>query len=109
MVHSYIHKEIGQEIRSISGSLTILEEVRLSHQGRDLLCVVQVGIIDNACCGSGGCLFIEVPGYLLSRDRENDGTGQRTSQVMPVEDEAEKKAITAALNKLYPYSQIYFG
>jgi hypothetical protein len=104
---SYIHKEIGQEINSISGYLTLLEEIRLNHQGRDLLCIIQVGVVDNACCGSGGCLFVEVPGYLLG-DTEKDGNGQRVSRVMPVEDEEEKKAITAALNKIYPYSQIYY-
>jgi len=108
-VQSYIHKEIGQEIRSISGYLTIFDEIRLDHQGRDLLCIIQVGVIDNACCGSGGCLFIEVPGYLLSRDSEKDAAGQLISQVMPVEGEEEKREITVALNKLYPYSQIYFG
>ena len=84
----------------------ILEEVALDFQGRKLLCIIKVGIIDNACCGSGGCLLIEVPGYLLSRER--DEAGCRISQVMPVEGEQEKKEITSVLNRLYPTSQVRF-
>jgi hypothetical protein len=103
----YYHTEIGEEIRSISGSLTVLEEKVLDYQGRELLCIVQVGIIDNACCGSGGCLLVEVPGYLLSR--EIDDRGRRISRVLPVEDDQEKAEITAALNKIYPHAQFRFA
>jgi hypothetical protein len=104
---TYLHNEIGYEIRSISGSLTVLEEIVLDFQGRQLLCVVSVGVIDNACCGSGGCLLIEIPGYLVSR--EMDDRGQKISKVMPVDDEKEINEIAAVLYKLYPNSQIRFG
>jgi hypothetical protein len=106
-VDLYHHREIGDEIRSISGSLTILDEIVLDFQGRELLCIVHVGIIDNACCGSGGCLLIEIPGYLLSRER--DDKGRRISKVLPVEGEKEKTEISADLNKIYPNAQIRFS
>lgn len=105
---SYIHQEIGKEIKSISGTLTVLDEIRLNHRGRDVLCAVSVGVIDNSCCGAGGCLLIEVPGYVLSWDCQKTETGQSVSRVVPVEDEGERKEITAALNKLYPYAQLRF-
>jgi hypothetical protein len=104
---TYFHHEIGYEIRSISGSLTVLEEKVLDFQGRELLCIVQVGIIDNACCGSGGCLMVEVPGYLFSRGI--DDRRRRISQVLPVEGDQEKAEITAVLNKIYPYAQFRFA
>jgi hypothetical protein len=106
---SYLHQEIGEEIQFISGTLMVLEEIRLGHKGRDFLCIISVGIIDNACCGVGGCLLIEVPGYVLFWNREKNEAGQRISQVIPVEGENEKMEITATLNKLYPYAQIRFG
>ena len=106
---TYLHREIGKEIRSISAGLTVLEEVRLTHEGRDLLCVLSAGVIDNACCGAGGCLLIEVPGYVFSWKSEKREAFQEVSQVIPIEGEDEKKEITAILNNLYPYAQIRFG
>jgi hypothetical protein len=106
---TYLHHEIGYEIRSISGSLTVFDELLLDFQGRQLLCVVHVGVIDNACCGSGGCISIEVPGYLVSRDQDKDEQGRTISRVLPVEGEKEKGEISTVLNKQYPNAQISFG
>ena len=80
-IKTYIHKEIGKEIHSISGYLMVLEEIRLNHRGQDLLCIVSVGVIDNSCCGAGGCLSLEVPGYILSSEKNKEG--QLISQVHP--------------------------
>ncbi len=106
-IRDYPHQGIGTEIRSISGYLTVLEEIRLNHGGRALLCIVSVGVIDNACCGAGGCLSIEIPGYILSSEKNEQG--QQISRVIPVEDQDEKTEIAAVLNKLYPYAQLCFG
>ena len=105
----YVHKKIGEEIRSISGHMTVIEEIRLQHEGRDLLCVISAAILDNSCCGVGGCSFIEVPGYILSDNKEKSQDGALVSKVEPVRENEEKEQITVALKKLYPYSQIYFG
>ena len=106
-IKTYIHKEIGEEIRGISGYLTVLEEIRLNHRGQDLLCIVSVGVIDNSCCGVGGCLSLEVPGYIISSEKNEKG--QLISRVIPVEGEDEKREIAATLNTLYPWAQICFG
>jgi hypothetical protein len=71
------------------------------------LCIVSVGVIDNSCCGVGGCLSLEVPGYIISSERNEKG--QLISRVIPVENEDEKREIAAALNTLYPWAQICFG
>jgi hypothetical protein len=106
-VNTYFHEAIGDEIKSISGSLTVLEELVLDFHDRKVLCIVNVGIIDNACCGSGGCLLVEIPGFILSGVREVQG--QRISEVLPVENEQDKNEIAAALNKLYPNAQTRFS
>jgi hypothetical protein len=105
----YVHKKIGEEIRSISGHITVLEEIRLKYEDRDLLCVISAAILDNSCCGVGGCSFIEVPGYILSDHKEKSQDGSIVSKVEPVRKREDKEQISAVLKKLYPYSQIYFG
>jgi hypothetical protein len=107
--NEYRHQEIGQEIRSISGCLSVFEEYQLPYQGRKVLCIVYVGIIDNACCGAGGCISIEVPGYLVSQQLEKDDQGRMVSRVMPVEEEQDKAEISAILSKRYPHAQISFA
>ena len=106
---TYIHQEIGKEIHSISATLTVFDEILLDYKGREVLCILSAGIIDNSCCGSGGCLLIEVPGILLSPETAKNETGQRISRVAPVEEEEEKKEISAKLTKRFPCSQIRFG
>jgi hypothetical protein len=108
-MQSYTHKELGTEIRSISGYLTYLEERRLSFRGRDVLYIVGIGIIDNSCCGVGGCQFIEVPGYIMSWKNAVSQAGNVMSQVEPIGSEEDKKDIKAELEILYPHSQIIFS
>ncbi|MBA4397208.1 MAG: hypothetical protein C0394_07490 [Syntrophus sp. (in: bacteria)] len=60
----YIHRPPGAEVQSICSHHEITEEGRMNHQGRILLYVVGVAVIDRSCCGTGGCRFIHVPGCL---------------------------------------------
>lgn len=105
---SYRHKEIGKEIKTISGYFAFLEEICLNIKGRNILCAVGVAIIDNSCCGIGGCEFVEVSGYILSWKFELDQLGHFISKVEPIDGEEEKREIRSILEKLYPHSQINF-
>lgn len=106
---SYVHKDIGKEIITISGYFTYLEEYRLCFRGRNVLCVIGVGVVDNSCCGVGGCSFIEVPGYIASWKSDVDPAGYFISIIDLIEMDEEKNGIKTALNKLYPHSQVCFG
>lgn len=97
------------KIKTISGYFTYLEEERLSFRGRDIVYAVGVGIVDNFCCGVGGCRFVEVAGYIVSWKDEVDQIGNVMSKVHPIEGEEEKKGIRVILEKLYPHSQVNFG
>lgn len=103
----YVHKEIGREIRSISGYFVYLEEGRVEFRHRELLYAVGVGVVDNSCCGVGGCLFVEVPGYVVSWKSGVDGEGTAITMVEPV-DEGDREDIRALLRSLHPHSQINF-
>jgi hypothetical protein len=108
-MQTYTHKDIGEEISAISGYFTYLEESRLNVRGRDLLYAVGIGIVDNSCCGVGGCLFIEVPGYIVAWKNEVDKEGRWISRVDPVASEEEKNRIRKSLLEFYPWAQVTFG
>jgi hypothetical protein len=102
----YFHKELGTEIRSISGYLSYLEENRLSLRGREVLYLVGIGIFDSSCCGPGGCQFIEIAGYIMFWKSERDQRGNFISQIDPIDSEEDLMEIEAELKKLYPLFQM---
>jgi hypothetical protein len=104
----YIHQLPGTEIRSISGHYTIIEEGRMNHGGRMLLYEVGVAVVDSACCGTGGCRFVHVAGYITAWRRRTGSDGQAVSDVEPVADMEDRKAIKTLLDRQFPYSQISF-
>jgi hypothetical protein len=105
---SYAHRELRTEIRSISGYYTYLGEMKLKVGDREVLCTEGVGVIDRACCGTGGSYFVEVAGYIVSWKNGIDENGHAISDVIPVEDEGEKKQIKAQLQKIYPQADVNF-
>jgi hypothetical protein len=105
---SYNHKEMRTEIRSISGYYMYLGEIQLDIGGRRVLCTEGVGVIETSCCGTGGCYFYEVAGYIVSWKKSIDGSGHAVSDVIPVEDEGERKLIKQVLQKIYSQAQVNF-
>jgi hypothetical protein len=104
----YIHEDLTEEVRSISGYYLYLDEGTLPFKGRDVLYLAGVGIVDNSCCGTGGFPFVRVPGYVVSWKDKKDGAGRSISMVEPITQEAEKQEIQRLLDSKYPYSQISF-
>ncbi len=105
---AYVHQELGAEVRSITGYYTVQEEGSLSYRGREVLYVVGGAVVDNSCCGSGGCRFIHVPGYVVSRETGRSEEGLPVSEVDPIDAEGERTEIKKLLDAAYPQSQVIF-
>jgi hypothetical protein len=108
IMKKYTHKAMNTEIRSISGYYNYLGEMQLKIGNREVLCAEGVGVIDRSCCGEGGCYFVEVAGYIVSWKNGIDENGHAVSDVIPVEDEREKKQIKTQLKKIYSHAQVNF-
>jgi len=108
MKKPYVHYEMGNVVRSISGYYSYVEETTLEFCGRQVLCIVGICMIDNSCCGQGGGYFIEVPGYIVSEKTSMNKNGYIVSEVDSIDNEEEKRAIKADLNKRYPHTQVNF-
>ena len=109
MTKEHIHFEMGEEVRFISGSYSFLREELLPYQGREVFCLVGVGCVDNSCCGVTGCIFVRIPGYVVSWRRGKNRDGMDITDVDPIEDEREQKEIEKLLDARYPRVQVYFG
>ena len=104
----YVHEELGKEVRSISGGYTLIEEERLRYREREVLYLVGVAEVDNSCCGTGGCRFINVSGYIVSWKGKKDVSGLPVSEIDSITEEEEQKEIKKLLEFKYPHSQINF-
>ncbi len=104
----YTHEKLGEEVRSISGYYTITEEERLKYRGREILYTAGAAVIDNSCCGVGGCSFVNVPGYIVSWKEEGGDSSPAISEVEPIKEEDEQREIKELLIEKYPYAQINF-
>jgi hypothetical protein len=104
----YTHQQPGQEIQAINDTYILTEELRLQLNGREVLCVIGISIVDTACCGTGISLCTTIPGYLVIwKDRVNDA-GQAVSVVQPINDEKAKREIVARLKKTKNIANINF-
>lgn len=104
----YIHQEPEQGIQPISGNTIPTEELRLQLNGREVLCINRISVVDTGCCGTGIFLDTTIPGYIVTwKDRVNDA-GLAVSVVEPVNDEKEKREIIAKLKETKNINNINF-
>jgi len=104
----YLHQEPGTKVRFIAGYYTIVEEQRLTSCGREVLYVVGIAAVESTCCGTQGCRFVNIPGYVVAWKTRLSESGMPVSFVEPIEGEAEQFEIREILDRRFPYSQILF-
>ncbi len=84
----FIHPLLNDQIMAIGGYYVITKEEKLSFKDREVLYLVGYGLLDNSCCGSGGCGYAIVPGYVVAwRAGKTLDQKQHISSVEPVEEE----------------------
>jgi hypothetical protein len=103
----YTH-ELGAEIRSISGAYQLDEEERKEIAGKEILYAIGNAVVDSACCGSFGCYYAVVLGYVVKWKFKRNDAGLPVSEVEPIRDELSKKEIEQILRTLKGVSQVQF-
>ena len=105
----YTHTPLGQEITAVAGHYVLQEEKRVSFRGRELLVASGYVVVDSSCCGSGGCGFAHVAGYVMGWKSRKNEKGEAVSEVEPVRNEEEKEAIRKWIRENEKVLQVQFG
>ena len=100
---------LGSEIRSIAGEYGLDQEARLEYQGRDILYLLGHAVFDTTCCGTGGCRFAQVVGYLTKYRTRQNSQGFWISEVEPISDQETRDEITRLLEKKDFVQQVQFS
>ena len=107
-MNHYTHSALGQEIRAAAGHYVIEAEKRLPFHAREVLFAIGYAMVDSSCCGTGGCGFALVPGYITGWKTRNNEQGEPVSEVEPVRDEAEREAIRKLIQETEKVLQVNF-
>jgi hypothetical protein len=108
MTKEYTHAELGQEVRSITGYYIPEREEKLKYKGKEVLYVFGAAVVDNSCCGAGGCGYALVPGYLVKWKTKKDKEGLPISEVEPIRDDAARQEIATIIKKKENVNDINF-
>jgi hypothetical protein len=103
MTREYVHQALNTELAVPSGYYILFKELRLPFDGREVLCVTGVGVLECSACtgfsivaGRGG-EYALVPGYILTWKARRNDEGLPVSEVEPVADEAARQAIAQTI------------
>ncbi len=104
----YTHPEIGKKITAIGGHYIIAAEKRLLYKDRELLYFIGCAAYDTTCCGTGGCGYALVPGFLLNNAFKKDAGGSTLSEIEPIRDKGLQKEIAKRIKDREPVQQVIF-
>jgi hypothetical protein len=104
----YIHQPLNTEITSVGGHYLFIKEVLITLNNRDILYVTGCAVTDTSCCGSGGCAFANVPGYILNWKERKDSNGLFISEAEHVADIIIQNEIREIIRKNESITQVNF-
>jgi hypothetical protein len=108
MTREYIHPKMDTDIESIGGYYTFEKEAKLFYKGREVLVEFGYGILDKSCCGTAGCRFAYVAGYIISWKSKLAEDGSPVSEIQTIEDEEERSEIKDIIDLTEPHRQVNF-
>ena len=93
MAQDNVHLELGEEVHVLAGYYAPTKELRLKHNGKEVLCVIGTACVESHCCGGRSGSYAIVPGFIESWKCSVNEHGLPVSRVEPIEDEAVRREI----------------
>jgi len=104
----YVHPYLNQENAAIAGYYVLTKECRLPFHGMDVLYYIGYGVLDNSCCGIGGCAYALVPGFITHWRYKKTAEDLFVSRIEPIRDEAFQNEVKQLIEKDEMVNQINF-
>ena len=104
----FLHPELNTPITAIGGNYVLVKEIRMPFDDQEVLYMTGVAVFDTTCCGSGGCSYAMVPGFVRKWKYRTDGKKHPVSQVEPISDERVREKIRERILKQEMVYQVDF-
>ncbi|MFO7963535.1 MAG: hypothetical protein R6U50_06415 [Desulfobacterales bacterium] len=108
-VTDFIHPDLNEEVRAIGGGYSIIKEDRLHVDGREVLFMVGHAVFDTSCCGTGGCGYAIVPGFVMEWKSRRHDSGRFISRIQPISDPDLRKKIKSVLKEKELVQEVRFN
>ncbi len=104
----YTHHALNEEITAISGHYVVNDEIRLPFRDREILYLTGYSVVDSSCCGTGGCGYALVQGFILNWKNRKTATGFDQTEFEPIRDESMKEDLRRIINQRETVTQVNF-
>lgn len=104
----YVHLPLGEPVTAIGGHFLLVKEVCMAMGSRHVLYVVGHAAFETSCCGTGGCAYALVPGYVVEWKARTNAEGLAVSSVEPIRDSNEQAAVRQAIERTETVQQVTF-
>ena len=104
----FVHPRLEETVTAIGGNYMFNKEVRLPYNGREVLYFAGVAVFDTTCCGSGGCGYAIVPGYIHRYQSGKNEKGLPVSCVEPITSRKSQEEIRKLVMKREMVHQVRF-
>jgi len=104
----YEHQAPGTEFQAISGHYVIEKEVRIPFNNREIFYTTGYAVVDSSCCGTGGCGYALVHGYIVNWKKEKNRDGFEISQMEAIRNDQLKKELQQIINQNENVTQVNF-
>ena len=108
MLKDCIHPVLNEEIRTISGHYILSRENRLPFNDRQVLYFIGCGVVDSCCCGTGGCAYALVPGYIRQWRYKLNAGNLSVTQVEPIRDKDDRHELRLLIKAKEGVQQVNF-
>ncbi len=107
-MNNYVHQELNQQVTAIGGHYLLVKEARLPFHGREVLYLVGHAAFDTTCCGTGGCAYALVPGFIVRWRSGTNEDGLAVSAVQPIDQSDLQEQIRRRLERQEQVHQVIF-
>jgi hypothetical protein len=104
----YIHPVLNEENRAISGHYVLNRENRLSYNDRQVLYFTCCAVVDASCCGTAGCAYALVPGYIKQWKYKLNADKLPVTQLEPIRDQEDRQALQLLIKQKEGVQQVNF-
>ena len=108
MLLNYIHYKLNEEVTAIGGYYVISKEIRLPVAEREALYTVGFGVMDTTCCGTGGCAYATVHGFIVEWKGSQNAEGLDVTRVESIKNEDLRKQLKEKIMKDEVVQQVNF-
>ncbi len=104
----FIHPDMDEEIKTISGRYAFNREERIPFKDGEVLYLAGYSVTDSSCCGTGGCFFCLVTGFVSRWRYKVTADGKAVSEVQSIHDDAYKNELKGIITDRERCTQVNF-